>query len=100
MLLAGQGSKVPSVMQIVRVVTDAPIVSAYQNDAVSRGLAKQAAIITGQVRTTLLIDSLHRGLAVRLVWLDGDDERPPPRLEQRSRDLGDPEAAHQPEPAR
>lgn len=63
-LLAGQGTKVPSLRAAIAGYARAPVIDDYQDDAVIRGLAIQAAVMTGQHREQLLLDAMQTGIGV------------------------------------
>ncbi len=65
-LLAGQGTKIFTVReQLEALDLGAEFVTHFQETAVIHGLGRQAGVLSGEVRTTLLLDLLHRGVGVR-----------------------------------
>lgn len=63
-VLCGQGTRIPSLLRVIRSVTEAPIVEDFQNDAVVLGLAHQVGVLIGRIKSTLLIDNLQSGIGV------------------------------------
>jgi len=59
-VFAGQGCKIRSFRKTVqRYFPDAAIIDRYQESAVVRGLSHQAAVLSGNVRSLLLLDVFH-----------------------------------------
>jgi hypothetical protein len=65
-LLAGQGSKIFTVREILDGL-DLPtrVMDSLQETAVAHGLASYASELSGQSRSVLLLNVLHRGLGIR-----------------------------------
>jgi molecular chaperone DnaK len=71
-LLAGQGSKVFTVREVLeRRLPDVRVIREFQDTAVVRGLAHQTGILNGERKDLLLLDVLHEGLGIRCSKLDG-----------------------------
>lgn len=64
-LLAGQGTKIPSLRTAVGNAASAPIIDGFEDDAVLRGLARQSHILD-QKSGELLLDNLYRGIGLKV----------------------------------
>ncbi len=54
-------------------MTDAPVLAKHQDDAVLRGLARQAGVLSGAVKDALLLNSFYRAIGLRLRTRANDD---------------------------
>ncbi len=65
-LLAGQGSKIFTVAEVIDKVFGAvPVIRGFQETAVAQGIARQAGILGGEVRDNLLLDAIPNSIAIR-----------------------------------
>lgn len=66
LLLAGQGSRLLPIRIFLAQKLRLPIIDQFEDIAVTRGLAHQAAVLNYTLKDTLLLDVLYRGIYVRL----------------------------------
>ena len=65
-LLAGQGSKIFTVAETIQKVFGAvPVIRSHQETAVAQGLARQAGILQGTYKGTLLLDCIPNVIGLR-----------------------------------
>ncbi|MGO9077536.1 MAG: Hsp70 family protein [Streptosporangiaceae bacterium] len=65
-LLAGQGTKIFTVReQLEALELGAEFITHFQETAVIHGLGRQAGVLSGTVRSVLLLDLLHRSIGIR-----------------------------------
>lgn len=65
-MLAGQSSKQVAIRDLLKEKIGLPIIDQFQDIAVTRGLARQAAVLCGRLADMLLLDATYRGIYLRV----------------------------------